>query len=271
MAALARGRDLFALLDGGGERLLDQHVDACLRESQRGRQVLLGRQRHDGEVERTAREQLIERPEHKRRIANSVVAIPRRIDRTGELHAGQRLEDAGVVAAHHAEPERGCAQHGQQVTGACRRLAVRRPVRHPRRVGFAPMSAAPGLVLSPSARVGADVVFGANVVVHDGVEIGDGAIVGDQAYVRERATIGERTVIGRGSAVDNDVVVGSRVRIQTSVYLTAFSVIEDDVFVGPCAMTTNDDAMGRVAPGTRLHGGVPARVVPDADLIERWR
>ena len=31
--------------------------------------------------------------------------------------------------------------------------------------------------------------------------------------------------------------------------MTAFSVVEDDVFVGPCAMTTNDDTMARHAPG----------------------
>jgi len=158
---------------------------------------------------------------------------------------------------------------------------------------------APGLVLSPSARVRAGVVLGAHVVVHDDVEIGDGAviedgvvlgkrprlaagsaaagsvpaltigagakvccgaivfagatigagaIVGDQAYVRERSVVGERSVIGRGSVVDNDVVVGARVSVQTNVYLTAFSVVEDDVFVGPCAVTTNDDAMGRRSP-----------------------
>jgi len=172
------------------------------------------------------------------------------------------------------------------------------------------MPDAPGLVLSPSARVGDGVVFGAHVVVHDDVEIGDGvvvedgvvlgkpprlapgsaaagevaplrigdgaticcgaivfagaeigagAIVGDQAFVRERARLGERTVVGRGSAVDNDVVVGSRVSIQTSVYLTAFSVVEDDVFLGPCAMTTNDDAMGRIASGRSLAGATLRR------------
>jgi UDP-2-acetamido-3-amino-2,3-dideoxy-glucuronate N-acetyltransferase len=161
------------------------------------------------------------------------------------------------------------------------------------------VSDAPGLVLSPSARVGAGVVFGAHVVVHEGVEIGDGvtiedgavlgkrprlapgsaaagaveplwieagaticcgaivfagasigagAIVGDQAFVRERSVVGELSVIGRGSVVDNDVTVGARVKVQTNVYLTAFSVVEDDVFVGPCATTTNDDAMGRLDP-----------------------
>ena len=51
--------------------------------------------------------------------------------------------------------------------------------------------------------------------------------------MRERARVGAGSVIGRGSAVDNDVVIGERVRVQTDVYLTAYSVVEDDVFVGP--------------------------------------
>lgn len=93
--------------------------------------------------------------------------------------------------------------------------------------------------------IGAGVTICCGAVVLAGASIGAGAIVGDQAFVRERARIGERTVVGRGSAVDNDVVVGARVRIQTGVYLTAYSLVEDDVFLGPCAMTTNDDAMGR--------------------------
>ena len=33
--------------------------------------------------------------------------------------------------------------------------------------------------------------------------------------MRERAAIGAGTVVGRGSAVDNDVTIGDRVRIQT--------------------------------------------------------
>jgi acetyltransferase-like isoleucine patch superfamily enzyme len=49
------------------------------------------------------------------------------------------------------------------------------------------------------------------------------------------------------------------VRVQTNVYLTAYSVVEDDVFVGPCAMTTNDDTMARHAPGTQLVGATLRR------------
>jgi acetyltransferase-like isoleucine patch superfamily enzyme len=144
---------------------------------------------------------------------------------------------------------------------------------------------APGLVLSPTATVGHGVTFGAHVVVHDGVVLGDGvtvqdgavlgkrtargastgaptvagSVVGDQAYVRERAVVGARSVIGRGTAVDNDVVVGDRVSVQTGVYLTAFSVVEDDVFVGPCAMTTNDDTMNRHDDAYVLRGATLRR------------
>jgi acetyltransferase-like isoleucine patch superfamily enzyme len=77
--------------------------------------------------------------------------------------------------------------------------------------------------------------------------------------VRERAVVGEGSVVGRGSAVDNDVTIGARVRIQSQAYVTAYSVIEDDVFFGPCAMTTNDDTMARHPKGMPLRGATLRR------------
>ena len=53
--------------------------------------------------------------------------------------------------------------------------------------------------------------------------------------------------------------VGARVRMQTSVYLTAFTVVEDDVFVGPGAITTNDDTMARHEPDYALRGATLRR------------
>jgi len=49
------------------------------------------------------------------------------------------------------------------------------------------------------------------------------------------------------------------VRAQTDVYLTAFTVVEDDVFLGPGAITTNDDTMGRHPPGAELRGAILRR------------
>jgi acetyltransferase-like isoleucine patch superfamily enzyme len=96
--------------------------------------------------------------------------------------------------------------------------------------------------------IGAGAKICAGAVVVAGATIGAGALVGDQAHVRERAVIGGGTVVGRGTAIDNDVTIGDRVKIQTGCYITATSVIEDDVFVAPGVTFTNDDTMGR-------HGG----------------
>jgi acetyltransferase-like isoleucine patch superfamily enzyme len=107
--------------------------------------------------------------------------------------------------------------------------------------------------------LGDGVVVCCGAIVFAGARLHARVIVGDQAYVRERAVVGEGTVIGRGSAIDNDVVIGARVRVQTNVYLTAYSVVEDDVFVGPCAITSNDDTMSRHGPEYALRGAVLRR------------
>jgi acetyltransferase-like isoleucine patch superfamily enzyme len=96
-------------------------------------------------------------------------------------------------------------------------------------------------------------------IVFAGAKLGEGVIAGDQSFIRERSSVGAGSVIGRGSVVDNDVSIGARVRVQTNVYLTAFTVVEDDVFLGPGALTTNDDTMARHPPRTPLHGATLRR------------
>ncbi len=131
----------------------------------------------------------------------------------------------------------------------------------------------------PSAplRIGNGVTICAGAVLSAGSTIGDGVIVGDQAQIRERATVGAGTVIGRGSAVEFSATVGARVIVQTDVYITAGTVVEDEVFLGPGVKTTNDDTMGRHAPGVpaaapvlrracRVGGG--AVLVPGVEIGE---
>ena len=97
----------------------------------------------------------------------------------------------------------------------------------------------------PALLIGDGAVICCGAIVFAGARLEAGAIVGDQAYVRERAVLGQGSVVGRGSAVDNDVTIGARVRIQTDVYVTANTIIDDDVFVGPGVCTTNDSTMAR--------------------------
>jgi acetyltransferase-like isoleucine patch superfamily enzyme len=66
-------------------------------------------------------------------------------------------------------------------------------------------------------------------------------------------------VVGSGVAVDNDVTIGARVKVQTGSYVTAFTVLEDDVFVAPCVTTTNDNAMGRHPRDFELRGATLRR------------
>jgi acetyltransferase-like isoleucine patch superfamily enzyme len=107
--------------------------------------------------------------------------------------------------------------------------------------------------------LGEHVTVCSGAVVFAGASVAAGAILGDQSFIRERSRIGAGSVIGRGSVVDNDVVVGERVKVQTNVYLTAFTVIEDDVFVGPGATTTNDNTMARHGKEMPLRGATLRR------------
>jgi UDP-2-acetamido-3-amino-2,3-dideoxy-glucuronate N-acetyltransferase len=107
--------------------------------------------------------------------------------------------------------------------------------------------------------LGERVAVCSGAVLLAGARIGPGAILGDQSLVRERSSIGPDSVIGRGSMVDNDVSVGARARVQTGVYLAAFTVLEDDVFVGPSATTTNDHTMARHEPRAPLLGATLRR------------
>jgi acetyltransferase-like isoleucine patch superfamily enzyme len=128
-----------------------------------------------------------------------------------------------------------------------------------KRPRLAPHSRAAGEDALEPLVLDAGVAVCAGAIVFAGARVGEGAIIGDQAQVRERTTIGPRTVVGRSSAVDNDVAIGARVRVQTNVYLTAGSVVEDDVFVGPGVVTTNDDTMARHAADAPLAGATLRR------------
>jgi acetyltransferase-like isoleucine patch superfamily enzyme len=130
----------------------------------------------------------------------------------------------------------------------------------------------PPLVLGSGTRILA------GAVVFAGSRLGSDVIVGDQACVRERCQIGDRVVIGRGSLVENDTTVGARTRIQANAYVTAYSELEEDVFIAPGVVTTNDNFMGRteerlglmrgpvIRRGARIGGG--AVLVPGVEIGE---
>ena len=159
------------------------------------------------------------------------------VDRAPGLVVGadvQLAEDVEIgpnVVIHDAVTvERGCRLEAGAVVGK---------VPHPGPRSSAPQETPLRLVVAEGA------VIGTGAIVFAGARVGPRAIVGDRAFVRERAEIGADASIGYGCVVGHDARIGKRVRLQTHVLVTAYAVIEDDVFIGPNATTTNDDAMGR--------------------------
>jgi acetyltransferase-like isoleucine patch superfamily enzyme len=130
----------------------------------------------------------------------------------------------------------------------------------------------------PPAELGAGTIVSTGAIVFAGSRLGARVIVGDQACIRERVTLGDDVVVGRGSLVENDTTVGAMTKIQADAYITAYSTLEDHVFISPCVVTTNDNFMGRterrhelikgptIRRGARVGGG--AILCPGVEIGE---
>ena len=158
----------------------------------------------------------------------------------------------------------------------------------------------PSAVVYPGTEVGEDVVVEANAVVGkqpslgrrstaardeqpplvigDGTRILAGAVVFAGSRLGRSVIVGDEVVVGRGSLVENDTTIGARTRIQANAYVTAYSHLEEDVFIAPCVVTTNDNFMGRtegrlehmrgptIRRGARIGGG--AVLLPGIEVGE---
>jgi acetyltransferase-like isoleucine patch superfamily enzyme len=111
----------------------------------------------------------------------------------------------------------------------------------------------------PPAEIGEGTIVSTGAIVFAGARIGARVILGDQSCVRERVTVGDDVVVGRGSLIENDTTVGAMTRIQAEAYITAYSTLEEHVFIAPCVVTTNDNFMGRTEARHELTKGPTIR------------
>jgi UDP-2-acetamido-3-amino-2,3-dideoxy-glucuronate N-acetyltransferase len=127
-------------------------------------------------------------------------------------------------------------------------------------VGKQPMRSAASAVTTdmrqPPAILADGVIVGTHAVLYAGCQIGPRVLIADLATVREDVQIGERTIVGRGVAIENACRIGARCKLETNAYITAYSTLEDDVFVAPGALTSNDNFLGRTEERFAHFGGV---------------
>jgi len=76
--------------------------------------------------------------------------------------------------------------------------------------------------------------------VDNNAKIGDGTSIWHQAQIRENTKIGESCIISKGVYIDTNVVIGNKCKIQNYVSVYNGVTIEDEVFVGPHVVFTND-------------------------------
>ena len=130
----------------------------------------------------------------------------------------------------------------------------------------------------PPTTIGDGTIVSTGAIVFAGSRIGARVILGDQSCVRERVEVGDDVVLGRGSYIENDTTVGAMTKIQADAYITAYSTLEEHVFIAPCVVTTNDNYMGRtekrlsemrgptIRRGARVGGG--AILCPGVEIGE---
>ena len=166
------------------------------------------------------------------------------------------IVEAGVVLGKNVEIGPFAVVYSGTSLGDCVRVAAnavlgQRPVKA--KSSTLKMTELPGLT------VGSGTTVGVGAIVYAGTTVGKDCFIADGAQVRERCELGERVIVGHAATVENDCRVGDRTRIQTGAYITAHSILEEDIFVAPMVTTTNDNYMGRTKTRFAATKGVTAR------------
>ena len=111
----------------------------------------------------------------------------------------------------------------------------------------------------PPLVVGDVCIVGTGVVLYRGAAIDGKVLMADLSTVRENVTVGRGTIVGRGVTVENFCAVGRYCKLESECYITAYSTLEDRVFVAPGVVTSNDNFVGRTAERFKHFKGVTVK------------
>lgn len=89
-------------------------------------------------------------------------------------------------------------------------------------------------------KLGINAKIRSHSVIYAGSTIGDNFNTGHNVIVREENIIGDNVMIWSNSIIDYGSKIGNRVKIHSLIYISQFTIIEDDVFLAPGVITGND-------------------------------
>jgi acetyltransferase-like isoleucine patch superfamily enzyme len=88
--------------------------------------------------------------------------------------------------------------------------------------------------------IGKNSFIRSNSIIYNDVKVGDNFRTGHGVTIREKTKIGDNVLVGTNSIIEGHCSIGDNVSIQSNVYIPTNTIIEDYVFIGPCACFTND-------------------------------
>ncbi len=91
-----------------------------------------------------------------------------------------------------------------------------------------------------SLSIGSGARIRCGTVIYGGSRIGCNLETGHHVVIREQNLVGDNLCIWSNSIIDYGCKIGNNVRIHNNVYVTQFTVIEDDAFLGPGVSLAND-------------------------------
>lgn len=122
-------------------------------------------------------------------------------------------------------------------------------------VGKAPRACEPG---ERELQIGRDAVVRPFTTLYAGSTIGERLQTGQGASIREDNVLGDDVSIGTNAVLEFGNRIGNRVRIHSGCFLEMVT-IEDDVFVGPNVVFTDDPHPMGCARYTECRGGPTVR------------
>lgn len=88
--------------------------------------------------------------------------------------------------------------------------------------------------------IGKNCILRPGTTIYSDVRIGNDFSSGHDVMIRENTVIGDNVSVGSSCIIEGKCVIGNNVSLQSLVYIPTNVVIEDDVFIGPNAVLTND-------------------------------
>ena len=76
--------------------------------------------------------------------------------------------------------------------------------------------------------------------VAESATLGAGTTIWHLAQIRENARLGRDCIVGRGAYVGPGVIIGDNVKLQNYALVYEPARLEDNVFIGPAVVLTND-------------------------------